>query len=455
MRKSTFTAMAAALALALPAGGAVAAVSEAEADRLGRDLTPLGGIRAGNQDGTIPAWDGGMPQRDLDLDAGETFGNPFADDQIRFVIDIDNYRQFEDQLAPGQVAMIEAFPDSYRIPVYPTRRTASYPESVYEWTRRNAVNANLEGTDGLTGAYMGAPFPIPTRGEHPIWNHKTRYRGEGARVFYNQAIVTGRGDYSLVRLLQEILFFYSMEDMDVETLEANNEHFRFLQHIVSPARLAGGVLLVHEPLDQVRESRQAWIYNPGQRRVRRAPNVEHDNPGTAADGLRTNDQNDIFNGSLERYDWELVGLREMYMPYNSFELQSFDRTYEDILDTHHINQDLARYELRRVWMVDATVREGMRHLYPRRTFYVDEDSWQILHVDVYDNRGQLWRVQEAHNMNFFVVPAIATVLETVYDLQSRRYLVLGLNNEDPPSDYRWAESPSYFTPANLRQRGRR
>ncbi len=455
MRNSSIVAIGSALILGAAVFAATATVSQSEANRLGNDLMPMGGERAGNRAGTIPEWTGGLPQREPDFDAGETFDDPFADDQVRFVITADNVAQYRDQLTPGQLAMFENHPQSYRIPVYPTRRSTSYPERVYEWTRRNATSARLEGTDGLSGVAVGVPFPIPTRGEHPIWNHQLRYRGEGARVFYNQAIVTGGGDYTMIRLLQEIIFPYHAEGATPEQLDASNKRFFFLQHIVSPARLSGGVLLVHETLNQLRDPRQAWVYNPGQRRVRRAPNVEHDNPGTAADGLRTNDQNDVFNGALERYDWELVGKREMFMPFNSYRLNMTDLTYDELVMPGHLNQDYARYELRRVWVVDATVREGMRHLYKRRTFYVCEDSWQILAVDVYDNRDQLWRVQEAHNINYYNVLGTSGAVEAVYDLQSGRYLLLGLNNEDPPNDYRWTESESYFTPANLRQRGLR
>jgi hypothetical protein len=169
----------------------------------------------------------------------------------------------------------------------------------------------------------------------------------------------------------------------------------------APARLAGTILIAHETLDQVKEPRRAWVYNAGQRRVRRAPNVAYDNPGTAADGMRTSDQFDMYNGAPDRYDWKLVGKQELIVPYNSYKLHSDQVKYKEILTPLHINQDLTRYELHRVWVVEATVKSGTSHVYPRRTFYVDEDSWQILAVDQYDARGQLWRVSEAHCINYY------------------------------------------------------
>ena len=159
-------------------------------------------------------------------------------------------------------------------------------------------------------------------------------------------------------------------------------------------------------MNQVKEHRSAWLYNPGQRRVRRAPNVAYDNPGTASDGMRTSDQFDMFNGAVDRYNWELVGKKEMYVPYNSYKLHSDKVKVKEILTPLHTNPDLNRYELHRVWVVDATLREGARHIYKRRTFYVDEDSWQIVAMDQYDNRDQLWRVSEGHVINYYDLPTL-------------------------------------------------
>ena len=235
----------------------------------------------------------------------------------------------------------------------------------------------------------------------------------------------------------------------------NNVIAFFIQKVVAPARLAGGILLVHETLDQNKEHRKAWIYNPGQRRVRRAPNVAFDNPGTAADGQRTSDQFDMFNGSPERYNWQLVGKKEMYVPYNNYRLQSPELKFSEILKPLHINPEYPRYELHRVWVVEATLKDGARHVYKRRTFYIDEDSWQILAVDQYDNRDQIWRVSEGFAMNYYDVPNLWTTMEVHTDLQSGRYLAIGLDNEYQPYNFNVTFSPQDYTPAALRKAGRR
>ena len=228
----------------------------------------------------------------------------------------------------------------------------------------------------------------------------------------------------------------------------------FTQETTAPARLAGDVLLVQETIDQAREARRAWVYNPGQRRVRRAPNVAFDNPGTNADNLRTDDQFDMLNGSPQRYDWKLVGKKEMYVAYNAYRLQDPKLRYSELLHKGHINQDLARYELHRVWVVDSTLKPGQSHIYSRRTLYVDEDSWQILAVDCYDTRGQLWRVQEGHAMNYFNLPSLWTSLELTMDLTNGRYLALGLQSEERGSyDFNIQRTPADFQPGVLERRG--
>src|SRR5690349_4334115 len=256
----------------------------------------------------------------------------------------------------------------------------------------------------------------------------------------------------MVKFRDETMVAYSLPGAKSENL--NNTIAYFIQETTAPARLAGEVLLVQETLDQSVENRRAWVYNPGQRRVRRAPNVAFDNPGTNSDNLRTSDQFDMYNGSPERYEWKLVGKKEMYVPYNAYRLQDGKLKYGELLQKNHINQDLARYELHRVWVVDSTLKPGVSHLYSRRTLYVDEDSWQILAVDCYDTRGQLYRVQEGHAMNYYNVPSLWDDLELVMDLSNGRYLALGLQSEEHGSyDFNIKRTPADYQPSVLERRG--
>ncbi len=212
---------------------------------------------------------------------------------------------------------------------------------------------------------------------------------------------------------------------------------------------------MHETLNQAAEPVKPGPIIRGQRRVRRAPNVAYDNPGTASDGQRTSDQLDMFNGAPDRYTWELKGRREMYVPYNSYNLHSDAHEYDDIIQAGHLNQDLTRYELHRVWEVDATLKDGTSHIYARRTFYFDEDSWQIVAADQYDGRGEIWRISEAHNINYYDVPLLWETVVTQYDVQNGRYLAFGLNNQDRIEVFNQELEPEKFTPQALRRKGRR
>ncbi len=432
---------------------AEAALSPEEIARLGVDLTPLGAERAGNKEGTIPAWEGGITKPPAGYKPGMHHPDPYAGDAILFTITAQNMDQYADRLTPGHREMLRTY-DSFRMHVYPTRRSAAYPRRIYEMTKKVAATAELaEKGYGVRGAVVGIPFPIPKSGIEVIWNHLLRYRGNSALRTIAQAAPTRSGKYTLVEFEDEFWVLYSQEGITEEELQ--NKLLMFKQKVVAPARLAGGILLVHETLDQVKEHRSAWLYNPGQRRVRRAPNVAYDNPGTAADAMRTSDQFDMFNGAVDRYDWKLVGKKEIYVPYNSYKLHSDALKYEDILTPLHINPEHLRYELHRVWVVDATVREGARHIYKRRVFYVDEDSWQILHVDQYDNRDQLWRVSEGHSINYYEVPVFWTTLEVHTDLQAGRYLAIGLDNQNPMHRFNVKRTRADYTPDALRREGKR
>lgn len=428
MLNRIWVASALALTAVLPAH---AKVSAEEAATLKTTLTPLGAERAGNADGSIPKWEGGM---ELGRPAAGKerlpASYPTSSDKPLFTITSANLATYRDQLTPGQIALLEKYSDTYNMPVYPTRRTGNAPDFVYAATAKNAINASLENDgESLVGAAIGIPFPIPKSGKEIIWNHKVRYRGESLQRWNIQLAVQTNGSFVPYKIREDVRFHYNFRDATPDNLQ--NIIIYFLQFTIAPARQAGNVLLVHETMDQIQEARRAWLYNPGQRRIRRAPNVAYDNPGTGADGLRTNDQLDSFNGASDRYVWNIVGKKEVFLPYNAYKLADSGLKYADIAGRGHMNQDLARYERRRVWVLDSTLKPGTTHQYKRRTYYIDEDTWTTLAVDIYDGRDQLWRVQEYHPIMLPWLKAVAPAGATVYDLQANRYLMMELSNEEP------------------------
>jgi hypothetical protein len=429
----------------------------ADATLLDARLTPLGGERAGNAAGTIPAWTGGITQAPAGYaGAGTRHVDPYAADKPLFTITRANLDQYREHLTPGQIALFNTWPNSYSMPVYPTRRSASAPQWVYDNTRVNAAKARLVGDgNGFVDAYGGIPFPIPENGVQAVWNHIARYRGTYVVRRASEVAVQRNGSYSPITSQQEALFrFY---DPKGSYAGLDNILFYYLSFTRSPARLAGSAVLVHETLDQIQEPRQAWAYSAGQRRVRRAPSLAYDTPIPNSDGLRTADDTDMFNGSPDRYDWKLLGKREIYIPYNNYRVSSPDITYRQLLQPGHLNTAYTRHELHRVWVVEGRLKSTARHVYSRRTLYLDEDSWQVAVADQYDGRGELWRVSMAYLKNYYELPAIWSALDVFHDLQARRYHVQNLDNEEPNTlDFAQpVPDVSEFTPAALRRRGTR
>ena len=452
MNKTRSLLKAGVLGMSLLATSVMAAVSADEAAKLGSTLTPIGAEKAGNADGSITAWQP-LSKTAGSVDAKGFLSDPYGSEKPKFTITAQNVEQYKDKLSPGQYAMFKRYSETYKIPVYPTHRGSTVPDEVFAAIKRNATKTNLvAGGNGLENFETAIPFPIPKSGVEVIWNHITRYRGGSVTRLVTQVTPQPNGSYSPVSFSDQFVFRDKLKDYD--PANPGNVLFYFKQKVTAPSRLAGTVLLVHETLDQVKEPRKAWVYNAGQRRVRQAPQVSYDGPGTAADGLRTSDNLDMFNGAPDRYDWKLEGKKEMYIASNTYKLDSPSLKYADIVKPGHINQDLSRYELRRVWHVVATLKPGQRHIYAKRDFYIDEDTWQASVIDQYDGRNQLWRVSEAHAQDYYNNQVPWYTLEAIYDLQSGRYLALGLKNEEKRAyDFGFTASKADFQPAALRQDG--
>ncbi|MAA63237.1 MAG: outer membrane lipoprotein-sorting protein [Alteromonadaceae bacterium] len=434
--------------------GAQAKVSEGQAARLDTDLTPVGAVRAGNEAGTIPAWTGGLSTPPPSYQEGEIETDPFPDDKPLFVINSQNVDEYKDNLTAGQIQMIKQYAPEYVLPVYKTRRTAAYPERIYQSSKDNARTATLlENGNGVKDAIATSPFPIPENGVEVIWNHILRYRGN--EVSYRSAFATPTTDGSFVPVLTEYDYFFAYAEPGVKLKDIDNKIFYLKTRIMSPSSLAGTLNLVHETLDQVRSPRLAWRYQAGERRLRRSPNLAYGTDLPNSSSLRSVDQKDMYNGAPNQYDWKLLGKREMYVPYNAYKLHEPSATADDIIQARHINQSLTRYELHRVWVIEANLRTGLNHIFSRRVFYIDEDSWAILASDEYDDDGNLWRVSEGHNISYYTVPTFWTTIELTYDLKQERYYIDGLDDGQEPYDFNPGFRGNEFTASAVRRSARR
>lgn len=441
----TFGLLAASFTLA---SGTALAKSTAEEIKLlgGAQYTPVGAERASNKSGTIPAWDGGLTKTPAGFDPARGYADPYAGDKILYTVTAQNMEQYKAMLAPGQMAMLKTFPD-YKLNVYPSRRSAAVSAEVSEQVKKEAGSADLvDGGNGVTGVTRSTtPFPFPKSGVEVIWNHTFRYRGKAAIRYLAAFPVQTNGTFVPITYTEHLAFNGAFDKPEPNRL------LYIKSRTTSPSNLSGNAYSALEPINQVAESRVAFLYNPGQRRVLRAPEFAYDYPGTNSDGLRTVDDYDGFNGAPDRYEWKLVGKREMLITYNNFALSSKALKYRDIVKPGHINQDLVRYEPHRVWVVEATLKSGQRHIYAKRTFYVDEDTWQVAHVDQFDGRGELWRVHELHEMQFYDQSVAWINSEVIYDLQARRYLMIGLSNEERPIQWNPKLTAADFSADNLRR----
>jgi len=424
-----------------------------EVHRLSEDLTPVGAQRGANETGTIPAWTGGITEPPAPYSPGDYHPDPFAGEQRLFRIDASNLEDYRTVLGIGQAAMLSRYPD-FHIDVYPSHRTAAFPQRVYEMTAKNAVAGSLaEAGNAVVDVAEGFPFPFPDNAEELIWNHRLRYKGTGSVRHLSLVAPTARGAFNEVMMTVKTTNPYYRQGETLESID--NRLLMFLQETTAPAHYSGSMLLIYESLNQAVQPRKAWIYNIGQRRVIRAPNVAYDSPSVSTDGLHVSDMADMFNGALDRFNWELKGKREMYVPYNAYRIHSRDLSYETLVMPGHLDPQYLRYELHRVWVVGAHLREGFRHINPRRTFYLDEDSYQILMTDHYGKNGELWRYSEAHPINFYEVPTLWTTIEVHYDLDSARFVSYRLDPRKPVPAFNMDMKAREFTPQALRRMGRK
>jgi len=416
--------------------------------RLGKDLTPMGAEKAGNKEGSIPAWTGGLTKPPAGFDPAKGYANPFAAEQPLYTITAANIEQYKNKLPAGSVMLFKRQP-SYKMFVYPTHRTAGYPDAVYETTMKEAAQAELtnDGASVAGALKTSVPFPIPANGAEAIWNHTFRYRGGMVKRDVTEFPVNRDGSFTPVKTTEKIIFAQGLSNAP------ENYRLQYLTYYTAPSNLAGEATLVNEYADMVKQPRKAWIYNPGTRRVMRAPEISYDSPREGTDGLSTTDDYDGFNGQPDRFSWKLLGKREMIIPYNSYKLTDKSLKYKDIIKPGILNQDLVRYELHRVWVVEGTLKPNKSHIYGKRVYLLDEDSWQIVHSDAYDGRGELWRVLEMFGVQYYDAAVFWTTGSVQYDLQARRYVSSGLSNEEKPWQFNASFKISDFTSGALSRIG--
>jgi len=414
-----------------------AEVSSDEAATLKTTLNPFGGERAGNAEGTIPAWDGGLTSSDS-ATVGDVPTDLFLGEKPVMQITSKNMSEHAEKLTPGTQELLKKYSGTLRVDVYPTHRTSAAAQYVYDNTLKNATNCKIaDGGKTVTGCFGGIPFPIPKSGSEVIWNNLLRVEAEATEFGFSNQVVSSDGQRTLATR-NDNYYQYPYYYKDGSVADWNGNYFIQRFNTTAPAFKVGESLVIHDNVDPGKY-RQAWQYLVGQRRVRKAPTVGYDTPDFVASGANYFDEVHGFFGPPDRYNWKIKGKKEIYVPYNNNKqvTVSLDEAYTG----HHFNPDVTRWELHRVWEVEANIKQGNRHAVPKRTFYIDEDTWHILLTDGYDAEGKLWRTTIVPT---FVVPKVPATLvkpiivfnleantsSTVQALNGEKFLIVPQKEED-------------------------
>ncbi|NJD31896.1 MAG: DUF1329 domain-containing protein [Gammaproteobacteria bacterium] len=441
IRKTLFAAT-----LAVVSASAMATATPEEAAQLGKSLTPLGAEKAGNKEGTIPEWTGGLTTPPASYKPGDTkLPDPFGNEKPRLVITGQNADQYKDKLNAITYALLKRYP-TMRVDVFPTHRSIVYPDQLAQNTAKNATQAkSTEGGLSFENALPGIPFPIPKTGNEVIWNHLMRFNGVATLAKYDSYNIDSSGTATLSTsgISYQEWPLFSPENI-TKPIKPTDPFWLIKLEYPGPARRAGESLLVWDHVNPLAQPRKAWQYLPGQRRVKLAPDIAYDTPNPGVAGSLTYDDSFVFNGAMDRFDFKLAGKKEMFIPYNAYKAVYFPGDAKAVTTPNHFNPDLLRWELHRVWVVEATLKPGKRHVYSKRVFYCDEDSWICVLSDQYDARGQLYRGVVAPTAFNYGNRSMGISLQIGYDLVAGLYapqgivgLYYGIKQRDPfpPRDW--------------------
>jgi hypothetical protein len=411
------------VAVAAFAAPAIAGVSADEAKQLGASLTKYGAVKAANKEGTIPEYTGGLTKAPAGFKAGSGFwADPFKDEKPVLRIDGKNYQQHADKLSEGQKELLKKYPTFY-IDVYPSHRSASIPDRILNNTVRNAVSCKTD-KNGLAldeSCRGGLPFPIPKTGYEVMWNQQLRYKADTTTKSSRSWVVDSNGKAVISaqqQTFEETPYYH-------ENLDGRDPQLYWRTHSVtqSPVRKAGEATGLMDFMDPTVKPRRAWSYTPGQRRIKLAPEFSYDTPVSSMGGVTLFDELFVFSGQMDRFDFKLVGKKEMYIPYNAYKLYFTCGVEEQFMDKHP-NPACWRWELHRVWVVEATLKPGFRHVYNKRIYYFDEDTYGAGLYDAFDQSGQLYRSIFNSMVQLYDVQAPYAVKNVVYDFNKGMYALV-------------------------------
>jgi hypothetical protein len=422
-----------------------------DATLLGTSLTPMGAERAGNADGSIPAWTGGLTGPALPADK-PVVRPVFTGEAPLYEVSQSNMAQYQALLTPGTQQMIKQF--GFSLKVFPTHRTAAAPQFVYDNAAKNVTRAKLDpagGRLGFTGAYGGPPFPIIDTsdplvgGAQLIWNHLTAWNDSAYNTTFVPSYVMIRGHLTLAGG-GPVRFVYPYYDPDGTVEDFDGYYSKLHVYYAAPASDVGQEQLVWHSTNVNVNPDIVWTLLNGQGRVRKAPNEAFDTPNPAANGISNLDESSVFYGNPSQYDWRYIGKQEMLVPYNCNDMHA--HTAQELMLPHFLNPDIVRWEKHRVWVVEATLHPGAQNVNARRRIYIDEDSWYALLGEAYDRDGNMVKTYALYNECVPSLPGTTQQAEAIFSLITGDY-TLGGSVAYPPfacDTFIGPQSPSYFEP---------
>ncbi len=428
-----------------------------DATLLTTTLTPMGAERAGNADGSIPAWTGGVVSPPLPPGT-PVYVRMFEDEQPLYTVDASNMDQYADLLSEGTKAQIQKY--GMTVPVYKTHRTAAAPQYVYDNAAKNVTRAQLDprgGRLGFTGAVGGPPFPIIntadplTGGAQLIWNHLTAWLDYSDWSQFNPGCVVINGKLILVgATFSRSIYPYYAPDVTPENYGGYYSKGNY--YYKAPAAVIGQEDLVWHSTNVNIHPDIVWTLLNGQGRVRKAPNQSYDDPNPSSDGIASLDESSCFYGNPSQYDWSYVEKKELLVPYNCNK-QNFTNI-EELCGPHFINPEYMRWEKHRVWVLEANLHPGIHNVNSKRRFYLDEDTWVALLGEGYDGSGDMWKAYMICNACVPSAPATCEQQTMIFQLQTGDWVIngcMGYGNYTN-NKYLGPQNPSDFEPEEMAAR---
>ena len=449
---------------ALVTGAALAAVSADEAARLGKDLTPWGAEVAASKDGSIPAYTGGLrtpPPGFNPNGGGKRWIDPYAAEKPIVSINAQNMAEHDDRLVGSVKEMFKRYPKTFRIDVYPTHRSVWLPDWVNAEIEKNATSAKIASDGyGVVNVFGATPFPIPKSGLEVWWNHELHYKGPYHQNNVGTWMVDSTGRKSLNgAFISDI--YYPIFDQEVgrdRFTKSPGLYYYVYNDYTAPASRIGEVSLYHTWLDQGAHEARGWSYTPGTRRVRSTPDLFYDTPCPGYNGGITMDDIQMTYGPQDRFEWKLIGKKEVYIPYNNY-TQQFVTPSSHTLTANFPNPDDIRWELHRVWVIEGAPKKGVRHIYSKKVVYFDEDQAGAM-METYDQAGKLFRAGWDTTVVLYDIGVPYTFGNFFFDFSTGSYW-MGSHPADPdvkgltyPKDSSWRKARlQVFTPEYVQANG--